>query len=461
MLTDPTTRRRVATTAIVLSLVVAAFEGTGVTGAMPSIAASLGGLSAYAWVFSAFLIASTLGVLACGKLADAYGRRPVFALGMGLFLVASAGCGAARSIEALVAFRVLQGLGAGAIQPVAMTISADLYSMTERARVQGLFTATWGAANALGPLLGGFLVVHLSWRWVFFVNVPVGLLAVALLFASFRDPPRTRRGPSGAGGAALSGITAGLVLLAIEPAGLDGLRRLVFLAAATIAVVVLVRQQRRSSNPVLAPALFASPVIRAGLVCGVFAGGLLYATTAYVPLWMAQQHGRDAVGAGAALIPLLVGWAVGSTFGVHILVRRGMRASVAGGFAVAFAGAVALAVAVKLELALPAAYAALGVMGLGLGPAASSGLIALQSQVAWDQRGMITSAVYAVRMLGGAVVVAALGSVHAAANGSPERRFEWIVVLALAALVMLFVLAPRSLEEAPRESAVDLPRTPL
>ena len=114
MLTDPTTRRRVATTAIVLSLVVAAFEGTGVTGAMPSIAASLGGLSAYAWVFSAFLIASTLGVLACGKLADAYGRRPVFAVGMGLFLVASAGCGAARSIEALLAFRVLQGLGAGA-----------------------------------------------------------------------------------------------------------------------------------------------------------------------------------------------------------------------------------------------------------------------------------------------------------------------------------------------------------
>jgi predicted MFS family arabinose efflux permease len=248
------------------------------------------------------------------------------------------------------------------------------------------------------------------------------------------------------------------VLLAIEPAGLDGRSRLAFLVAATIAVVVLVRQQRRSSNPVLAPALLESPVIRAGLVCGVFAGGLLYATTAYVPLWMAQRHGRDAVGAGAALIPLLVGWAVGSTFGVHILVRRGMRASVAGGFAVAFAGAAALAVVVKLELALPSAYAALGVMGLGLGPAASSGLIALQSQVAWDQRGMITSAVFAVRMLGGAVVVAALGSVHAAANGSPERRFEWIAVLALAALVMLFVLAPRSLEEAPRESAVDLPR---
>ena len=452
-LTDPTTRRRVATAAIVLSLVVAAFEGTGVTGAMPSIAASLGGLAAYAWVFSAFLIASTLGVLTCGKLADAYGRRPVFAVGMGLFLVASAGCGAARSIEALVFFRVLQGLGAGAVQPVAMTISADLYSMAERARVQALFTATWGAANAMGPLLGGFLVVHLSWRWVFFVNIPAGLLAVTLLFASFRDPPRVRGASSGAGGAALAGLTAGLVLLAIEPAGLDGRSRLGFVAAATIAVVTLARQQRRSANPVLTPALLGSPVIRAGLLAGLFAGGILYATTAYVPLWMAQKLGRDAIGAGAALIPLLVGWSLGSTFGVHILVRHGMRASVAGGFAVALLGAVGLALVVTLQLPVAAAYAALGVLGLGVGPAASTALIAPQSQVAWDQRGMITSAVYAARMLGGALFVAALGSLHATRGGVPALRFESIAGLALAALVLLAFLAPSRLEEAPRERA--------
>ncbi len=457
MLTDPTTRRRVATAAIVLSLVVAAFEGTGVTGAMPSIVASLGGLAAYSWVFSAFLIASTLGVLTCGKLADAHGRRPVFAAGMGLFLVASAGCGAARSMEALVFFRVLQGLGAGAIQPVAMTISADLYSMTERARVQALFTATWGAANALGPLLGGFLVVHLSWRWVFFVNVPAGLLAVTLLFASFRDPSRARAASSGAGGAALAGLAAGLVLLAIEPAGLEGAPRFAFAAAAIVAVVLVARQQRRSSNPVLAPALLRSPVIRAGLLAGMFAGGLLYATTAYVPLWMAQKLGRDAIGAGAALIPLLVGWSVGSTFGVHVLVRHGMRASVAGGFAVALVGAIGLAVVVRLQLTIGAAYAALAVLGLGVGPAASTALIAPQSQVAWDQRGMITSAVYAARMLGGALFVAVLGSVHASEGGVPAVRFESIAALALAALMLLVVLAPSQLEEAPRERSAELP----
>jgi MFS family permease len=455
--TEPSTRRRVATTAIVLSLVVAAFEGTGVTGAMPAIAASLGGIAAYAWVFSAFLIASTLGVLTCGKLADAFGRRPVFAAGMGLFLVASAGCGAARSMEALVAFRVIQGLGAGAIQPVAMIISADLYSMRERARVQALFTTTWGATNVLGPLLGGFLVVHFSWRWVFLVNVPVGLLAVALLFASFRDPPRAHRGPSGAGGAVGSGITAGLVLLAIEPAGLDGRFRAGFVAAAMIAVALLVRQQRRSPNPVLAPALLRIPAIRAGLLASLFAGGLLYATAAYVPLWMTQQLGRDAVGAGAALIPFLVGWSLGSTFGIHVLVRRGMRASVAGGFALGLVGAVGLACVVAFHLPVPAAYAALVVMGLGVGPAASTSLIAPQSQVGWEQRGMITSAVYAARMLGGAVLVAALGSLHTAAHGGPEARFVGLAGLAFLALASLAYLAPGKLVEAPRDVAAELP----
>ncbi len=159
-----------------------------------------------------------VGVLVCGKLADALGRRPVFVAGMGLFLVGSALCGAAQSIEQLVACRVLQGLGAGAIQPIAMTISADLSALRERVRVQTLFTAAWGSANGIGPLIGGWIVIHASWRWVFLVNVPVGALTVVLLLASYRDPPRRRGGPVGAGGVALAGVAAALALFALDPA---------------------------------------------------------------------------------------------------------------------------------------------------------------------------------------------------------------------------------------------------
>ncbi|MFO0758845.1 MAG: MFS transporter [Byssovorax sp.] len=445
----PRAQRWLVTLAILFALVVAAFEGTGVSGAMPTIAAELGGLGAYAWVFSAFLSASTLGVLTCGKLADTFGRRPVFTAGVGLFLAASALCGAARSIEALIVFRALQGFGAGAIQPIAMTISADIYPLKERARIQGLYTAVWGSANVLGPLLGGALILRLSWRWVFFVNLPVGLVAMALVLAAYRDPPRGERGPSGVGGAALAGVTAAVTLLALEPAGsMGGAARALFALLAVALCVALDRQQRRSPAPLLTMTLARNRVVQAALCAGLFSGGLLYAATAYVPLWMSRQMGRDPLSAGASLIPLLVGWSVGSTVGVRVLVRWGMRASVAGGFAIAFAGATFLAAVVLLGLPAPLAYAALGLMGLGVGPAASGALIAAQTEAGWNERGMVTSVVYGARMLGGALMVAALGgkegasSAANAASGPPAMRFIGIALGALAAMVLLGTLSP-------------------
>jgi MFS family permease len=439
--------RRLATVAILLALIVAAFEGTVVTSAMPTIVADLGGLGIYAWVFSAFLLASMIGVLTCGKLADAFGRRPVFVAGMGLFLVGSALSGAARSIEFLIAFRVVQGLGAGAIQPIAMTISADLYTLKERVRIQTLFTAAWGAANALGPLIGGFLVEHASWRWCFFVNIPIGLVTVAILLFSYRDPPRERRGRVGAGSALLAGVAAALVLLALEPAGgMRAIDRVVPAVLAVVAMVVLVRREKRSESPILPPSLLPDPVVRAGVLGGIFAGGLLHACTAYVPLWLMQQRHASAITAGAALMPLLVGWAIGSTFGVGVLVRWGMRVSVGGGFAIAALGAGALAYATGRALPAAFVFASLGLLGVGLGPAASTSLVAPQSHVGWQYRGMITSTIYASRMLGGSLAVAALGS--AGGEATPAWRFLGIAAIALAAMLWLGLTAPTRVRDA-------------
>ncbi len=193
-------------------------------------------------------------------------------------------CGSATTFGALVAFRIVQGLGAGALQPVAMTISADIYTLEERARIQGIFTGAWGAANVLGPVIGGWIVVHASWPWVFWVNVPVGALSVLLLLVSYRDPARD--------------VAASLRALATP-----------------------------FPTEVLRP-----PAVPAGLVASLFAGGILAACSAYVPLWMTLRSNGDALAAGAALVPLLVGWAIGSSFGVRVLVTRGMRTSVGGGF---------------------------------------------------------------------------------------------------------------------------------
>ncbi len=429
--------RRAATAGVLLGLVVAAFEGTVVTSAMPTIARSLSGLDLYAWVFTGFLVANVVGVLVFGKLADTFGRRPVFTAGMALFLVGSVLCGTATSMEGLVAFRVLQGFGAGAIAPIAMTITSDLYTLEERARIQALFTSSWGLANVLGPVIGGFLTSRFGWRSVFLVNVPPGALAAVMLLWAYRDPARASSRPSvgeGLRGAVLGGIAAASLLVALEPhEALRGLRMIAIVVAA-VATLGFVLDQRRSSSPLLAATVLPDPTVRAGLVAGLFSGGLLYACAAYVPLWITRQGGSPLL-AGVALLPLLIGWAFGSSFGVKILVRRGMRASVGGGFLVALVGAVALAIAVRAGASIPVAMVCLGLVGIGLGPAASTSLVAPQNAVAWSQRGAVTSVVYASRALGGSLAIALL-STHAA------YVFDGVAAIALCGAISGIRLAP-------------------
>ncbi|MBX7197042.1 MAG: MFS transporter [Sandaracinaceae bacterium] len=436
--------RTVATVAVLLGLVVGAFEGTVVTTAMPTIARELSGMHLYPWVFSGYLVASMAGILLAGKLADAFGRRPVFAVGMSLFLVGSALCGTATSLAGLVAFRVVQGLGAGAIQPLAMTVTADLYTLEERARIQAVFTSSWGIASVLGPVLGGFIVTHLSWRWVFLVNVPVGVLAIVVMLASYRDPPREQR-PVGAYGALLGGLAAATALLALEPSHVSTSARLLSLLLAATLLVLFLRDQQRSAAPIVDRAALTDPIVRTGLITSAFAGAMLHTSAAYVPLWMSLHASGNPMRAGLALTPLLFGWAIGSSFGVKILVRRGMRASVGGGFAVMAVSAVLLSLAVRWNQ-LTLAAIALALTGLGLGPAASTSLVGPQNQVPHHQRGAVTSAIFASRALGGSLAVALVGALpHRARSPDPDASaaFDALALLALAALSFGLLLSPR------------------
>ncbi len=427
--------RIVATSAVLLGLVVGAFEGTVVTTAMPSIARELHGMDLYGWVFSGYLVASMAGVLVAGKLADAFGRRPVFAAGMMLFLLGSALCGSAQSIEALVVFRAVQGLGAGAIQPIAMTVTGDLYTLDERARIQAVFTSAWGLASIVGPVLGGWIVTHLSWRWVFYVNVPVGLLAVIVLLLSYRDPPRVPGTSLGVRGALLGGLAAAAVLLALDR-GVGSVRFALLIVAAVLACA-FVFEQRRTDAPVVALSVLPDPVVRGGLVASVFAGGVLYTSAAYVPLWMTLHAKGTPILAGLAVVPLLAGWALGSSFGVRVLVRSGMRASVAGGFGLASIGAVLLAVSAHAGSAIAVA-ASLAVLGAGLGPAASTSLVAPQNRVPFRQRAGITSAIFASRALGGSIAVA----VVSALSFGDAAAFYAISAIVIAGFATASILTP-------------------
>ena len=431
----PTANRKLATAAVLLGLVISAFEGTVVTTSMPTITRALGGSSLYAWVFTAFLLACTLGVMLVGKLGDHLGRKPAFIGGLALFLAGSALCGAATSVPWLIAFRVIQGLGAGAIQPTTMTIAADLYTLQERAVVQSIFTGVWGLANVLGPVIGGWIVGHASWRWVFLVNLPVGLLAGALLMVSYRDPERTR-GRVDLWGPVLAGASVALLLIALEPGNSAPLR--VFLAAAGLVFgAILVAHQRGSAESLVPVEYLRDRTVQSGLLGGAVAGALLYSTTAYVPLWM-TAHGYSALLAGVALVPMLAGWALGSMFGVRVMIRGGMRASVGGGFALAAVGAMLLAVVVGAHEPILWAFVTLAVLGIGLGPAASTATIGPQSVVPWRARAVVTSAVYSTRMLGGAVAIALL---HLW-NGSPDVQVMLIAPIALLGGLVLLPLSP-------------------
>src|SRR5688572_15171829 len=242
-------RRRWITSGLLLGMSLGALEATVVSTAMPTVVASLGGLEHYSWVFSAYLLTSTVTVPIWGKLSDLYGRRPLYQIGVVLFLLGSVLSGAAQTMAQLVAFRALQGIGAGALIPLGMTILADLYDVAQRARVQALFSGVWGLASVVGPPVGGFITDQWSWRWVFYLNIPFGLGAAAIIGLALREPRRHGRPTIDYAGAALLTSSMTFLMLALfdakTPGALAAPWRLLAFAAAAATGFAFVRAEKR------------------------------------------------------------------------------------------------------------------------------------------------------------------------------------------------------------------------
>src|SRR4051794_17419091 len=255
-----------------LTMALAALDATIVGTAMPTIVGELRGLSLYSWVFTVYLLTSTTSVPIYGKLADLYGRKPVLLAGSAIFVIGSALCGRAESMTALVAFRAVQGLGAGAIIPVTMTIVGDLYRVEERARVQGLLSSVWGISSLVGPAVGALFVSTIGWRWAFYVNLPVGVLATSLLYVSFHEQAERRRHRIDYLGAVLltAGVTLLMLALSVESLGAAGMGGLILVALALLALFVWV--QTRAAEPLLPLGIFSERVIAISALAGFFMG---------------------------------------------------------------------------------------------------------------------------------------------------------------------------------------------
>jgi EmrB/QacA subfamily drug resistance transporter len=408
---DP--RKRRALYGVMLSVFLAAMESTVVATAMPKVVASLGGVHIYSWVFSGFLLTSTVTMPLWGRLSDLFGRRPVYLSGLGVFLLGSALSGLAQDMTQLIGFRMLQGLGAGSLMTLGMTIIGELFGLEERARMQGYVSGMWGVASLLGPLLGGLLTDFGSWRWVFYVNLPFGAIAIALLAGALPDAAVRRRHAFDWTGVVLftSGISA--LLFGILEAGRVGVWTggdvLVPVTLAVVALAAFVPVERRAREPIVPFRLFRHRMVLAAGVNGFLSGMAMFGAISFVPLFL-HVSGMSATAAGVVLIPFVLGWVAMSIFSARLVLRVGYRAPVVAGMtclAVAFLLLTRWAPGLTQTVAMRDAL--LG--GIGMGLTFVPMLLSAQSAVARSDLGAATSLTQFLRTIGGAVGLSVMGAV--------------------------------------------------
>jgi EmrB/QacA subfamily drug resistance transporter len=422
----PITREQLAITASILTaLSLAALDSSVVGTAMPTIIGQLGGLSEYSWVFTGYLLASTTTVPLFSKFADMYGRKPVFLFGLIVFTVASIACGFSTSMVMLVVLRTIQGLGAGALQPVAFTIVGDIYTPSQRARIQGLFSAVWGGTAIIGPAVGGVITTTVGWPWVFWINLPVGVVATFLFLRVFKE--RFERVPHRIdwwGAALLTGGVALLLFTLSEGSDLFGYTSFEFVGLMGVSALILaafVYAERRVVEPLIDFTLLKIPVIRGGIAIGVLTGVVMYGLTTYVPPLIQGVQGGSPVDAGAAVAAMSIGWPVGSVLGGRLMLRFGTRRIVV-------VGASLCAVGCALVTQMPAvgtlwfAMAATGLCGFGMGLGSTVIMVSTQGSVAWNRRATTTGLVQFSRSIGGSVGLGLMGGILTAAVGTHSAQ---------------------------------------
>lgn len=408
---------------IMLATALVALDSTIIATAVPSVVADLGGFSQFPWLFSIYLLTQAVTTPLYGKFADLFGRKPVLLFGIGVFLLGSVLCGAAWSMPVLIAARAIQGVGAGAVQPISMTMLGDLYTLEERARVQGYATSVWAASSLIGPALGGVFAEYVSWRWIFFINLPIGALAVFVLVRKFHEKITRSKHKIDYLGSALLTVGLSLVLLGLLEGGVawawDSTPSLLIFALGVVALVAFGLVERKAAEPVLPLWVFQNRTIVGGNMMSLIVGALMMGLSSYLPTFAEGVLGTGALVAGFTLAAMTIGWPIAATLSGHAYMRIGLRNTAMAGAAFAITGSV-LTTLLTPTTAVWVAGAVAFVVGVGLGLASSPSTIAVQVSVGWERRGVATGTNMFARSLGSAVGVAVFGAI---ANATLADRF--------------------------------------
>ena len=406
--------RRPVLAALMVSMALSAMDNTIVATAIPQVVRDLGGFSLFSWVFSAYLLTQTVTIPVYGKLADLWGRKPILIVGTVIFLTGSALSASAWSMVSLIAFRGLQGVGAGSIMATVNTLAGDLYDLEERGRVQGWLSSVWGISAVLGPTLGGSLAQYASWRWIFLINLPLGVVSIALIARFLRENVTRSRHRIDVLGALLMLVAAGALVFGLLQGGVawgwrSGPSLLVFgvAIAATAAAVVT---ERRAAEPIMPPWFWRRRVLAGSGLGALGLGLLVIGPSTFLPTYGQTVLGLGAVAAGAVLATMSIGWPLASSQSAKFFLRIGFRDTAAAGTGICLVG---IAVFLLGPDPPPAwlAVASTFILGVGFGLLSVCTVVGPQSTVNWNQRGVVTGAIMFSRYLGQSLGAAIFGAI--------------------------------------------------
>ena len=411
-----TTNKKMVTVAMLVAILLVAIDVSVVSTATPKIIDDLNGLHLLSWVFAIYTLTTAVTTPIYGKLADLFGRKKIFIIGVILFVIGSMLSGAAQSMHQLIWFRALQGIGAGAVMPVTFTIIGDIYPGEQRAKMQGIFSSVWGVAGLLGPLVGGLFVDHLSWRWIFYINLPIGIITLILIMSFFHESleKRERRSIDYLGAATFT-IAISSLLFALLNGGNEGYawNSVVIISSFIIAAVFLILFiiiETKVSDPIIPSSIFTIPTILISNLIGFLFSFVLIGLNVYLPMWIQVILGHSATSSGLTLMPMSIAWPLGATIAGRYMYKIGAKFTTVVGAVFILAGTSWL---LAVGIGTPYWYfvGIMIVIGLGMGYVSTPTTVIVQSSVGWKMRGAATASNNFMKSVGQTIGIAVFGTI--------------------------------------------------